>query len=351
MPTSPPSSQSTIDATVLICTFNRAADLSAALSCTLDQDTDGRFSYEVVVVDNNSTDDTRQVVEQFITAGHSNLRYLFEGRQGRCYALMRGISETRGRVYALADDDVMVGRDWLRTIVDTFCARPDVAFVGGKVLPLWEVEPGAWLTPRHWSAIALSDYGDQELVVDAGNQLCLLAASFRTDVVKAVGGYRGGLGVSKDRIGGTEDVDLFARLYRNGCKGLYVPGLVIGHKVASNRTAKTYHRRWHAGHGRFYAVMRADDIEVGSHRLFDVPAHLYRQAMTDAFGWAAHAVRGRFHDAFWYETRLRFFLGFLRERRRDFLRAGGSTIGDAAAFARSFAWRGFRPAGSAGRRL
>jgi len=346
MSTTTPSRPS-IDATVLICSFNRAADLARALARALAQETGGRFTYEVLVVDNNSTDDTREVVETFITAGHSNLRYLFEGRQGRCHALALGISEARGRVYALSDDDVVVGPDWLRTIVDTFGTRPDISFIGGKVLPLWADRPPAWLTSRHWSAIALSDYGERELVVDRDNQICLLAGAFRTGAVRAVGGYRGGLGVSKDKIGGTEDVDLFARLYRSGHRGLYVPSLVIHHQVTANRTTKAYHRRWHIGHGRFYAVMRADEIEVGSHRLFGVPAHLYRQAAGDALQWLAHAVRGRFDEAFWYETRLRFFAGFLRERRRDFLRGGGGTIADVALFVRSFATRTSNKAGSA----
>jgi hypothetical protein len=81
--------------------------------------------------------------------------------------------------------------------------------------------------------------------------------------------------------------------------------------------------------------------------LFGVPAHLYRQAAGDALQWLVHAVRARFDQAFWYETRLRFFSGFLRERRRDFLRGGGGTIADVAAFARSFATRTSNKAGSA----
>lgn len=341
---------SIVDATVLICTFNRAVDLGEALASVLAQDTGGRFNYEVVVVDNNSTDDTRNVVQALIAQGHSNLRYLFEGRQGRGHALRLGVSEARGAIYALADDDILVPRHWLRTIIETFESRSDISFVGGKVLPLWGAQPPRWLTPRHWSAIALSDYGDQELSVDIGHQICLLAAAFRTAAVKAVGGYGARLGVSSDRIGGTEDVDLFARLFRNGYVGLYIPTLTIQHKVASNRTTKAYHRRWHVGHGRYYALMRADDVEVGTHRLFDVPVHLYRQAGADAIGWVTSLVRGRLDDAFWYETRVRFFYGFLRERRDEFVRGGGRTLRDLASFVRSFAWRSSHHARSAVRR-
>lgn len=328
-----------VDVTVLICTFNRATDLAESLASVLAQETGGRFTYEVLVVDNNSTDGTRRVVEGLIAAGHRTLRYLFEGRQGRSNALILGVSAARGRLFALADDDVLVGRDWLATIVDTFDARPDISFLGGKVLPRWAADPPRWLTPRHWSAIALSDYGDEAFVVDADRQICLLAGAFRTDVVRAVGGYREGLGVSQDQIGGTEDVDLFGRLFRNGYRGLYVPDLVLHHKVAAGRTTKAYHRRWHVGHGRFYARMRAADVEVGSYRLFDVPAHLYRQAAVDALQWAWHMVSRRRDEAFWYETRLRYFYGFVRERRRQFLRDGGGTLADLAAFLRSLAWR------------
>jgi glycosyltransferase involved in cell wall biosynthesis len=340
---------SPIDVTVLICTFNRASELHEALGYALAQDTGGRFSYEVLVVDNNSTDNTRQVVEQFIAAGHSHLRYLFEGRQGKSHALTTGVAAANGSIFAVSDDDVHVPADWLRTIVDTFRARPDVTFLGGKVLPLWETPPPPWLTSRHWSAIALSDYGPREFVVDSSKRICLLAGCFRTEVVRALGSYRVGLSVSKGQIGGIEDVDLFERLYDAGYKGLYVPQLAIGHKMPAARTGKAYHRRWHAGHGRFYAVMRAADVEVGSSRLFDVPAHLYRQAASDVWGWLASMLRGRFDDAFWHETRLRFFSGFFRERRRQFAGNGGRALADIGRFLRFLPSRGGADLGHAGK--
>jgi glycosyltransferase involved in cell wall biosynthesis len=330
--------QGSVDLTVLVCTYNRCADLRELLESVIAQETRGAFTYEVLVVDNNSNDDTRGVVESFIAAGQGNFRYLFEGRQGRSYALNTGLGEARGAIYVLADDDIILPTDYLSNVFDAFQAHPEVTFVGGKVLPRWKGEVPPWLTPRHWSAIAMTDYGESEFYTDESHQICLLAGSFRRADVNAVGGYHQELGVSKGRIGGTEDVDLFARLFKAGRRGLYLPHVELYHKVEPERLTKAYHRRWHTGHGRHYAVMRAAEVENAKARLFDVPAHLYKQAAKDVAGWVQNSLRGRRDEAFWHETQLRFFAGFFSKRREDFLASGRrSSVGEIALFVRLLA--------------
>src|SRR6516162_11213107 len=93
------------DVSVIICTYNRQHLLKAALKSILSQQADG-LRYEVVVVDNNSTDDTRQVIETFMGRGATNLRYLFEGRQGLSYARNAGVAVSRSPIVAFTDDDV-----------------------------------------------------------------------------------------------------------------------------------------------------------------------------------------------------------------------------------------------------
>ncbi len=328
---------------MLVCTFNRSGDLRELLEGALAQETGGAFSYEVLVVDNNSTDDTRRVVESLIAGGQNNLRYLFEGRQGRSNALNTGRDAVRGAIYALADDDLMLPKDYLMKIFTAFQAHPEVSFVGGKVLPLWKSDVPAWLTQQHWSAIAMADYGEQEFYSDSGTQINLLAGAFRVADVKAVGGYHRELGVSKGTTGGTEDAELHTRLWRAGRKGLYLPHLWLHHKVEPHRVTKGYHRRWHTGHGRHYAIMRDADIERASARLFDVPAHLYRQAATSGARWLHATLSGKRDAAFLHETRLRFFLGFFRERYGQFMDRGGpaadgqkrSALREVTRFARS----------------
>jgi glycosyltransferase involved in cell wall biosynthesis len=299
-----------------VCTFNRSHDLRELLETALAQETDGAFTYEVLVVDNNSTDDTRAAVEPFVGHGSGNVRYVFEGRQGKSYALNTGVAAARGAIVNITDDDFLLPSDWSKKIVAALRSHPDCAFVGGRILPLWQGDVPAWLDRAAWPPIALVDYGDRPLFVDAGNALCLIGASFRRAELEAVGGYRSDLSVSKNLIGGVEDVEIVQRLTRLGRRGLYVPEIVCQHKVHASRMTKAYHRRWHLGHGRFYALLRDENFEKSSARLFDVPGHMYSRAAVAALSWLKWRLF-RSTKAFEQESQLRFFVGFLRERRRQ----------------------------------
>jgi glucosyl-dolichyl phosphate glucuronosyltransferase len=312
-----------IDLTLLVCTYNRSKDLGELLETAIAQETGGVFTYEVLVVDNNSTDDTRKVIESFIDAGHSRLRYLFEARQGKSYALNTGLGNVRGRLHVIVDDDQILPSDWARKIVEGFRLHPRVAFIGGKILPIWQVDPPGWLTKQHWAAIGMADHGESEVIVDADNQICLIGCAFPTDKVLAIGGYNQELGVNSKQIGGTEDLEILQRLWRTGHKGIYLPNIAIKHKAPAGRCTKSYHRRWHTGHGAFYAAMRDEDFEKSKARLFGIPSHLYREALRSAAYVIRFALVGNFDRAFDEETKLRFFAGFARRRLKD-LNSSGS---------------------------
>lgn len=311
------SSTEGVDITLLVCTYNRAADLRELLESALAQETASEVKYEVLVVDNNSTDETRAVVESFINKGHQNLQYIFEAKQGKSHALNTGIAAVRGWGYVITDDDFILPPDWVQNIYEAFRANPDVSFVSGKVLPLWQGEQPSWLTREHWSAIAMADYGQEPFIADDKNQICLLACAFRLADVQAVGGYHDDLGPQKGRTGATEDLELLLRLWKSGRKGLYVPHINFQHKVTADRLTKEYHRRWHRDHGRSYAVMRTEETEQSSVRLFDVPGHMYRAAVGNALRWLGCMLRGKADKAFLHETELRFFGGFVSKRRAD----------------------------------
>jgi hypothetical protein len=120
---------------------------------------------------------------------------------------------------------------------------------------------------------------------------------------------------------------------------------VVTSEIAADRLQKRYHRRWHRGHGRFHAIARLEDVERSSSgRLFDIAAHMYRQAALDAAGWLANQARGRRDRAFANETALWFFMGFLQERYNDFQRraGSGSHLREVVRFARSITRRRLR---------
>lgn len=105
-------------------------------------------------------------------------------------------------------------------------------------------------------------------------------------------------------------------------KGKYLPDLVATAPVDPERLSKRYHRRWHTGHGRFYAIMRDPEWERSQFRFASVPGHLYRQTALEAFNWFKNGLLGRTDQAFVRERQLRFFGGFFLQRQRDLLTAG-----------------------------
>nr|MBA2301462.1 glycosyltransferase family 2 protein [Acidobacteriota bacterium] len=150
--------------TVLICTYNRARLLEDTLSSLSAVDPPPGCAVDIVVVDNNSSDETRQVVRQAADRGPWPIQYALELRQGKSYALNLGLTFATGEILALTDDDVLPARDWITRIVSQFRASDEIVFVFGKVLPRWEVPPPPELLTTSardiWGPLALIDYGD-----------------------------------------------------------------------------------------------------------------------------------------------------------------------------------------------
>jgi glycosyltransferase involved in cell wall biosynthesis len=311
-----------IEISAVITTYNRAEMLPGALECVLQQQCPG-VRYEVIVVDNNSTDRTREVVEKYVAQTNSTLTYLLEPRQGVSYARNTGLARARAPIVAFADDDVCVANDWIDIIKREFEAHPEVDCIGGRVLPQWKIPPPAWLTRNHWMPLALQDYGDAPLYTNAENPLCLVSANlaFRRAVFEEIGPFAPELQRVGNGIGSMEDAELLERYFRTGRQALYVPELLAVTEVPFERMTKAYHRRWHTGHGHFLAIMRSEELERSSGRLFDVPAHLYRQVISDAAACFKYSLLGNPERAFMYENRVRFFLGFFPKRRQDYLAA------------------------------
>jgi glycosyltransferase involved in cell wall biosynthesis len=311
----------TANVSVVLPTYNRKASLRRALDSVLAQKTHSR--YDVIVVDNNSTDGTREEVEAVAAAAPVRVRYLLQERQGVSHARNAGIDAAAdAAIVAFVDDDVRVQPDWLEAIVRAFEAHPEVDCIGGKVLPDWEESPPAWLTRDHWAPVALLDMGAAIRAIDADHRYCLLTANMacRRETFERIGGFRPDLQRVKGSIGSLEDHEWMVRFWTAGGRGLYIPELSAVTEVPRARLTKGYHRRWHTGHGHYFALMREPDFESSTRgRLLDVPAHAYRSAIGDALGWAGRLLRLDTAGAFLLETRLRFFASYFRTRSAEYL--------------------------------
>jgi glycosyltransferase involved in cell wall biosynthesis len=309
-------SSSNPDVSVVISTYNRCSVLPLALESLLHQETPG-FSYEVIVVDNNSTDNTRSVIQSFEKLSDGKLQHLFEAKQGLSYGWNTGIDASRSPIIAFTDDDLVMPTDWVANVKRAFDQHPEVSFIGGRVLPIWPHEPPRWLTRVLWAPLALQD-SDEEFYTDEQRPVCLVHKYFRREAFEAVGKFKPELGRINDSIGSLEDDELQRRLWKSGRRGLLVPFITVNSPVAAERMTKKYYRRWFTGRGRFFAMMRETTFETSRGYLFDVPLHLYYQAIIDCLRWSLNLLRADTASAFECELKLRFFKGFYRQRLSEF---------------------------------
>jgi len=299
----------TCDVSVVVPTRNRAQLLRAALTSLLAQRESG-VRYEVLVVDNNSTDDTKETVAAVSDGG--KIRYLFEPRKGPSYARNRGVEESTAPIVAFADDDVRVSDSWVEQVYSILHRRADVDCVGGKVLPEWPQEPPAWVTRSHWGPLALADYGPTPIHIDSEHPLCLLTANMaaRRAAIMSVGGF-------DPRYLRCQDHELQIRLWQAGHKGLYEPELVVTSPVDVERLTKAYVRHWYRQSARYQAKMPVRalfDLPGDGQMILNVPRFLYRSLAEELARWTVDSVRRESTNAFLHETRVHHLATYVIER-------------------------------------
>jgi glycosyltransferase involved in cell wall biosynthesis len=307
--------------TVLICTYNRAPLLDASLdSIAACAAPDGGF--EVLVVDNASTDSTAAVVEARRRSYPVPLRYLFEGRPGKSHALNTGLAATRADVIAFTDDDVQVPPQWIAACCEALEARPDLDYVGGPVKPIWGAPPPAWFPATNsnlWGTVAVLDYGDRPFVYEERRVVPLgVNMAVRRRVVERVGGFNPDFGRKSGSLIGQEQAEFFCRTRAAGLRGMYVPDMWLSHHVPAERLTRRYFRRWWFWKGVSKARLHAihpDTDSASVISLAGVPRHLFGEAARRAWGWARLAWSDRARAAE-HEMFLAYLAGYALEYRR-----------------------------------
>ncbi len=239
-----------VTVSVIVCTYNREKFLPDCLA-SLARQTAAPGSFELVIVNNNSTDRTDAICRQFITR-HPGLevRYFIEQQQGLSYARNRGIADARGRYLTYIDDDAIAEPAFVSKVMDFFAVHPDAWAVGGKVLARFEAGPPAWINPFSDSLfVSHYDRGDRLFRYrDKGYPIgCNM--SFRKVFFEDYGGFDTELGrKGKGGLGG-EEKEVFARLRRLKLPYYYDPAQVVHHQIDAFRTEKPYMTRLAEGLG------------------------------------------------------------------------------------------------------
>ncbi|MGA3169852.1 MAG: glycosyltransferase [Chthoniobacteraceae bacterium] len=287
-----------MDISVIICTYNRADSLRMTLQCCVVLRIPAGVTWELLVVDNNSTDHTARVCEEY--AGKLPLRRIEEKRQGLSMARNRGIKEARGEIVTFTDDDVDVDPDWLAGLSRAATAHPEAAFFGGKVAPIWKEKPAAWMAGHSRDLLAGVtmdlDLGAAEMPLGRKQLPFGANMAFRREAFLKMGSFREDLGMTGRLFGVHEEIEFMTRLIEAGCIGFYVPGMVVGHRNPPERMTERYMLGWCVGCGR--CDVRTGHIHPTDVTLFNAPRYLWRQLLSNAASYLAKRWRPS-ADAAW----------------------------------------------------
>jgi glycosyltransferase involved in cell wall biosynthesis len=240
-----------VNVTVVVCTYNRCQTLAQALDSVASSVLPDSVDWELLVVDNNSPDQTRAVVEEVSCRYPGRFRYVFEPKQGLSNARNSGIREARGEIIVFTDDDVTVEPSWLQNLTAPLLNGP-WAGAGGRIRLGQDFRPPLWLALSGPFSLAESlvqfDVGDQEGPLDRAPFGANMA--FRKIMFEKYGGFRPDLDRCGKSLIGNGDTEMGQRLMAAGEHLYYVPSAVVNHPVLKERLTKKYFRSYWFAHGR-----------------------------------------------------------------------------------------------------
>lgn len=270
--------------TVILCTYNRCRSLAKALGSVAVSTLPTVVDWDVLVVDNNSSDQTREVVEDYCRQYPGRFHYLFEPQQGKSYALNSAIQAARGDILAFMDDDVTVEPLWLQNLT---AALSDGQWVGagGRILPEQTFSPPRWLPLQ--DRYGLAPFALFDLGLQAG---ALTESPFGTNMAfqkrlfEKYSGFRTDLGPCPGTEIRNEDTEFGARLLAAGEHLRYEPSAVVYHAIPESRMKKEYFLSW------WFDKARADVRQSGipsdtTWKVAGVPLYLFRRLAVWTVRW------------------------------------------------------------------
>lgn len=319
-----------LEFSVIVVTHNRAALLGETLAALARMTC--RAPWEALVVDNNSTDTTKGVVERAARDFPVPLRYLFEERPGKYWALNKGITHADGRYIAATDDDAFPEPDWLDRALEGF-ERFSCDFVGGPAHPVWRGTPPKWVDTRSaigGKVLGLVDHGPQPREFGRGGISWPLGVNvaYRREAFDRAGLFDGRLGRVAGTLRNQSQREWHLRARAAGLRGMYLPGMLVHHTVEPSRLTRRYFHRWFYWHGISRAILyeaqglhllnpEDEGTHEGERHLAGMPMSLWRAAARSSLSAGKRWLLARSRDALQYELMLCFCAGVLRQRLRD----------------------------------
>jgi glucosyl-dolichyl phosphate glucuronosyltransferase len=249
-----------MDLSVAICTWNRhhmlAETLEHMASC---MHVPPGMKWEVLVVNNNCTDETDEVLDHF--QGRLPVRRLFELSPGLSAARNCALKAARGPYIVWTDDDVRPEATWLSAYLGAFRRHPGAAFFGGPVRPRFDVAPPAWLVdawPLVQNAYAVCDLGQEEHALKEDRLPFGANMAFRVDMLKRFSFDQALGNAGRERVGG-EETAVMKQMLAAGASGYWVPDAAVGHMIPQERCTFEYLRNYYFGRGMRLYIENGDE--------------------------------------------------------------------------------------------
>ncbi len=271
----------TIHITAAICTHNRAALLPAAIESLLTQSLPST-DYEVLLIDNASTDETPNTIQRYLTTpGSETLRSAVQTVLGLSHARNLAVEMAAGSIIAFLDDDAVARSDWLAALLDAYDLHPDAWAIGGKVLPMWEGERPVWLTDDLLPQLSMLDLDDVIRPLHAGEELYGVSFSCRRCAFDHLGLFRTDLGRQGLALLGSEESEFQQRILQQDQAIIYTPHAVVSHRVPEERLRQNYFIRLAYHKGRTSARLMMTDALPGN----NIVRHMVRGGFGVARCW------------------------------------------------------------------
>lgn len=226
---------------VIVCTYNRDRYILRNLECLLNQTAD-KSAYEVVLINNNSPDQTDSLCSEFIVK-HPELQisYAIEYNQGHTYARNRGIAESKGMFLAFIDDDAFVRPEYCAETIQFFQSHPKVDVIGGKLFPLYDdCDEPKWMSKWLLPLVAALDMGDQPKEFAKRKFPTGANMAFRKECFNKAGVFDVELGRRGDGLEGGDEKDMVFRVKKHGGLVYYAPKVVVDHIIPPKRITMEY---------------------------------------------------------------------------------------------------------------
>ncbi len=311
-----------MDISIIISTYNRSDNLPECIECLATQENTENFDWEAIIVDNNSTDDTKLITDKLQKKYSINIRYLFEPNQGLSFARNCGIKESDAEFIIFIDDDIRATPKWLASIYNRFISENCDA-VGGRIYIENPNDLPKWISPDMYGFLGHRDFGDQAFQMNGRDEFPFGGNMSATkEITESIGGFdtrmgRKGEGNKREELFKGEETEFFHQL--TDMKGTiwYEPDAIVLHKILPYQLKKKFFRTLHFNAGYQKANLEEREFQ----RTFGgIPLFIFPQTLRAFFRYLTLLITTGADNVFRQQMNIIYFIGMINGYRDRYIR-------------------------------